>query len=53
MKGHVREQGAGNWYAIVDVRDPQAGKRKRKWHSLPGSPASARRRPNARSSFPI
>jgi integrase len=35
MKGHVRERGAGNWYAVVDTRDPQTGKRKRKWHSLP------------------
>lgn len=35
MKGHVRERGAGNWYAVIDVRDPQTGKRKRKWHSLP------------------
>jgi integrase len=36
MKGHVTEQGKGNWYAVVDVRDAVTGKRKRKWHSLPG-----------------
>lgn len=36
MKGHVRERGAGNWYAVIDIRDPATGKRKRKWHSLPG-----------------
>lgn len=36
MKGHVRERGKGHWYAIVDVRDSTTGKRKRKWHSLPG-----------------
>jgi integrase len=36
MKGHVTEQGKGNWYAVVDIRDPITGKRKRKWHSLPG-----------------
>jgi Phage integrase, N-terminal SAM-like domain/Arm DNA-binding domain len=36
MKGHVTEQGKGNWYAVVDVKDPVTGKRKRKWHSLPG-----------------
>lgn len=36
MKGHVRERGAGNWYAVIDVRDSETGKRKRKWHSLPG-----------------
>jgi integrase len=35
MKGHVTEQGKGNWYAVVDVKDPVTGKRKRKWHSLP------------------
>ena len=34
MKGHVRERGAGNWYAVIDLRDPATGKRKRKWHSL-------------------
>jgi integrase len=34
MKGHIRERGAGNWYAVIDARDPTTGKRKRKWHSL-------------------
>ena len=34
MKGHVRERGKGNWYAVIDARDPKTGKRKRKWHSL-------------------
>ena len=34
MKGHVRERGAGNWYAVIDLHDPVTGKRKRKWHSL-------------------
>ena len=33
MKGHVRERGAGNWYAVIDLRDAATGKRKRKWHS--------------------
>ena len=36
MKGHVRERGKGNWYAVLSVRDPQTGKRKVKWRSLPG-----------------
>ncbi|MGY2905686.1 tyrosine-type recombinase/integrase [Bradyrhizobium sp. URHC0002] len=36
MKGHVRERGAGHWYAVIDTRDPKTGARKRKWHSLPG-----------------
>lgn len=33
MKGHIRERGAGNWYAVVDRRDA-AGKRKRQWIKL-------------------
>ncbi|MBS0533253.1 MAG: tyrosine-type recombinase/integrase family protein, partial [Proteobacteria bacterium] len=35
MKGHVRERGDGNWYAVLDVRDPLTGARKRKWVALP------------------
>jgi hypothetical protein len=34
VKGHIRERGTGNWYAVIDMRDPATGKRKRKWHSL-------------------
>jgi integrase len=34
VKGHIRERGKGNWYAVLDVRDPSTGRRKRKWHSL-------------------
>jgi Phage integrase, N-terminal SAM-like domain len=36
MRGHVRERGKGNWYAVLSVRDPQSGKRKVQWRSLPG-----------------
>jgi integrase len=36
MKGHVRERGKGHWYVVIDVRDTASGKRRRKWHSLPG-----------------
>src|SRR6516225_7149646 len=36
MNGHVRERGKGNWYAVLSVRDPQTGKRKVQWRSLPG-----------------
>jgi hypothetical protein len=32
MKGHIRERGTGNWYAVIDMRDPATGKRK--WPSL-------------------
>jgi len=36
VKGHLRERpkGSCNWYAVIDMRDPATGKRKRKWHSL-------------------
>lgn len=37
MKGHVRQRGEGNWYAVIDVRDGATGARKRKWVSLPGA----------------
>ena len=37
MKGHVRERGTGNWYAVIDTRDPLTGARKRKWVSLPAA----------------
>src|SRR5262245_16235123 len=35
MKGHVRERGKGRWYAVIDVRDPVTGERRRKFISLP------------------
>jgi integrase len=35
MRGHVRERGKGNWYAVLSVRDPQTGKRRVKFISLP------------------
>ena len=39
MKGHLRERpkGSGNWYAVIDKRDPANGKRVRKWISLEAS----------------
>jgi integrase len=36
MKGHVRERSPGKWSVVVDVRDPQTGKRRRKWHAVKG-----------------
>jgi hypothetical protein len=36
MRGHVRERGKGNWYAVIEQRDPATNKRKRKWIKLPG-----------------
>jgi integrase len=35
LKGHVRERGKGNWYAVLSVRDPETGKRRVKFVSLP------------------
>ena len=35
MRGHVRERGKGRWYAVIDIRDPATGARRRKWISLP------------------
>src|SRR5215472_6162608 len=35
MRGHVRERGKGNWYAVLSVRDQQTGKRKVRFISLP------------------
>jgi integrase len=36
MRGHVRERGAGRWYAVLEGRDPSGGRRRR-WVSLPGA----------------
>jgi hypothetical protein len=37
MKGHIRERSPGRWAIVIDVRDPQTGQRKRKWHSFVGT----------------
>jgi integrase len=41
MKGHLRERSPGHWAIVIDVRDPQTGKRKRKWHSFVGTKREA------------
>jgi integrase len=41
MKGHIRERSPGHWAIILDVRDPQTGKRRRKWHSFKGTKREA------------
>jgi integrase len=41
MKGHIRERSPGHWAIVVDVRDPQTGKRKRRWHSFAGTKRAA------------
>src|SRR5215469_13025555 len=33
MRGHVRERGKGNWYAVLSIHDPN-GRRKVKWRKL-------------------
>lgn len=43
MKGHIRERSPGNWAIILDVRDPESGKRKRKWHSFKGTKRGAQK----------
>lgn len=43
MKGHIRERSPGNWAVILDVRDPETGKRKRKWHSFRGTKREAQK----------
>jgi integrase len=41
MKGHIRERSSGHWAIVIDVRDPQTGKRKRRWHSFKGTKREA------------
>jgi integrase len=41
MRGHLRERSPGHWAIVIDVRDPQTGKRKRRWHSFSGNKRQA------------
>jgi integrase len=41
MKGHIRERSPGHWAIVIDVRDPETGKRKRRWHSFEGTKREA------------
>jgi len=41
MKGHIRERSPGRWAIILDIHDPQTGKRRRKWHSFRGNKRQA------------
>jgi hypothetical protein len=41
MKGHIRERSPGRWAIVIDVRHPQTGKRKRKWHAFRGTKREA------------
>jgi len=41
MKGSIRERSPGRWAIILDIPDPQTGKRRRKWHSFEGNKREA------------
>ena len=41
MKGHIRERSPGHWAIVLDVRDGETGKRKRRWHSFTGAKRAA------------
>jgi integrase len=41
MKGHIRERSPGHWAIVIDIPDPQTGKRRRKWHSFKGTKREA------------
>src|SRR5262249_8711084 len=42
MKGHVRERSLGRFAIVIDVPDPQTGRRRRKWISFSGTKREAR-----------
>jgi integrase len=41
VKGHIRERSPGRWAIVIDIRDPETGRRKRKWHSFEGTKREA------------
>jgi len=41
MRGHLKERSPGHWSIVLDVRDPETGKRKRRWHSFRGTKRQA------------
>src|SRR5262249_55343969 len=41
MKGHIRERSPSHWAIVIDMRDPQTGARRRKWHSFTGTKRQA------------
>jgi hypothetical protein len=41
MKGHIRERLAGHWAIVLDMHDPETGKRRRKWHTFQGAKREA------------
>jgi integrase len=41
MRGHIRERSPGHWAIVIDLPDPETGKRRRKWHSFEGTKREA------------
>ncbi|MGB9802640.1 tyrosine-type recombinase/integrase [Desulfofundulus sp.] len=42
MKGHIRKRGKNSWAVVVDLpRDPETGKRRRKWVTVQGTKKDA------------
>jgi integrase len=41
MKGHIRERSPGRWAIVLEMRDSETGRRKRKWHSFSGTKRQA------------
>jgi integrase len=41
MKGHIRERSADHWAIVIEMRDPETGRRKRKWHKFAGTKRQA------------
>src|SRR6516165_12704000 len=41
MRGSLKERSPGRWAIILDVRDPETGKCKRRWHSFAGTKRQA------------
>jgi integrase len=41
VKGHIRERSPGRWAIVIDLLDPETGRRRRKWHSFRGTKREA------------
>ena len=40
-EGHIRQRSPGRWAIVIELRDPAAGKRRRKWHKFAGTKRKA------------
>lgn len=41
MKGHITERSPGTWAIVLDLPNPEGGKRRRKWHTFKGTKRQA------------